>query len=478
MISFAQINKPSFLKSFVYPFSIDYETNQHQILMLFNKATDSFEDFGDEFNDLVDGNIFQTLSRSLMAKSFNLLVPSIFKKRMSEKLISDTVHTFKEQTVDQIMDSSYIREVYGMITSHETIKILGNEILTVAFKIPQIDLNLINKAIKENLQNQQIYEFIWLTLDQIHFQTDDIIHHLSGIHVENLLKISDQLKIGSEFNIQETFEQTEKNQEKIEKAEQPAEYAIILYDEREHYQNVYESLFMGNFISNNNEKWTFYKAYDLEFPDEKTLKNLKGIILPGSKYSVYDESLTWIEPLKDFVRKVYYDYQNIKLVGICFGHQLIAHSLGGKTEKMKQDVSNCMYIGKEEIKLQNTFFELPFVQKVLENVDISNIRINPLILNAVHQDHVITLPQDAICHGSSERTNVEIYTMGDRVYSYQAHPEFSYYHMKEFVINKLFTWGRLSESEKETLQTEISDDRLLMRQFILKTIKTFIKSEY
>jgi len=51
---------------------------------------------------------------------------------------------------------------------------------------------------------------------------------------------------------------------------------------------------------------------------------------------------------------------------------------------MKPDVENCLYIGKEEIKLKSSFFELPFVKKVLENVDINNLRINPLILNAVH----------------------------------------------------------------------------------------------
>lgn len=77
---------------------------------------------------------------------------------------------------------------------------------------------------------------------------------------------------------------------------------------------------MGNFINSGNERWAFYKAYDLEFPDEEVLRNLKGLILPGSKYSVYDDTLEWIEPLKAFVRNVYYNYENIKMVGICFGH--------------------------------------------------------------------------------------------------------------------------------------------------------------
>ena len=77
---------------------------------------------------------------------------------------------------------------------------------------------------------------------------------------------------------------------------------------------------MGNFLHSDSEKWTFYKGYNLEFPSDETLANLKGLVLPGSKYSVYDETNVWIEPLKAFVRNVYYNYPEIRMVGICFGH--------------------------------------------------------------------------------------------------------------------------------------------------------------
>jgi len=66
---------------------------------------------------------------------------------------------------------------------------------------------------------------------------------------------------------------------------------------------------MGNFIERGNEKWAFYRAYNMEFPSEKVLANLKGLVLPGSKYSVYDDSMDWIEPLKAFVRNVYNNYK-------------------------------------------------------------------------------------------------------------------------------------------------------------------------
>jgi len=72
---------------------------------------------------------------------------------------------------------------------------------------------------------------------------------------------------------------------------------------------MYEMLFMGNFIQDGNEKWAFYKAYDYDLPSEKVLANLKGLVLPGSKYSVYDLSIEWIKPLKELVQNIYNNYK-------------------------------------------------------------------------------------------------------------------------------------------------------------------------
>ena len=52
-------------------------------------------------------------------------------------------------------------------------------------------------------------------------------------------------------------------------------------------------------------------------------------LITGSRDSVYDE-LPWIEELSDLIRRLH--AQRRPMVGICFGHQLIAQCLGGKTE--------------------------------------------------------------------------------------------------------------------------------------------------
>jgi len=57
------------------------------------------------------------------------------------------------------------------------------------------------------------------------------------------------------------------------------------------------------------------------------------------------------------------------MVGICFGHQLIAASLGGKVERMTNLENRPLWLVKEEIHLDDSYFNLPYVQKVLDGVN-------------------------------------------------------------------------------------------------------------
>ena len=63
-----------------------------------------------------------------------------------------------------------------------------------------------------------------------------------------------------------------------------------------------------------------------EYPNE--IEEVDAYLITGSSASAYDDE-SWIADLGAFVGKLH----EVKkpLIGICFGHQLIAHYLGGET---------------------------------------------------------------------------------------------------------------------------------------------------
>ena len=62
----------------------------------------------------------------------------------------------------------------------------------------------------------------------------------------------------------------------------------------------------------------------------KRIGDCDGYLITGSRASVYDDE-PWIARLADFVREL--DDAGAKTIGICFGHQLIAHALGGAVDR-------------------------------------------------------------------------------------------------------------------------------------------------
>jgi len=78
-------------------------------------------------------------------------------------------------------------------------------------------------------------------------------------------------------------------------------------DDREICEFSAEMLFMGQLVDSN-ERWAYYKPFEGQFPTAEELAHLKGIVFPGSKHSVYDDSVSWIEPLRKFVKMVYEEH--------------------------------------------------------------------------------------------------------------------------------------------------------------------------
>jgi GMP synthase-like glutamine amidotransferase len=131
---------------------------------------------------------------------------------------------------------------------------------------------------------------------------------------------------------------------------------------------------------------------------------LDAILITGSPAGVYDP-LDWIAPLEDFVRTAH-DKQ-VPMVGVCFGHQLIAQALGGTVRKSEKGWG----IGRHVYDV------------VPDNGVIEGTRI---ALACSHQDQVITPPAGARTFLSSDFTpHAGLLYAGGTTLSVQPHPEFS-----------------------------------------------------
>lgn len=179
-----------------------------------------------------------------------------------------------------------------------------------------------------------------------------------------------------------------------------------LIDQYGSYADMFQRLFQPH---NPGFEYTVYSVSRGDFP--AAANDCDGWVITGSRHSVYEE-LDWIVQLKDFVRQIA-DSER-PLVGICFGHQLIAEALGGKVER---------YHGGWGLGVNTYQLDNGFAQQLEQATGHAP---QTLSINAVHQDQVTILPASAtvLAHSDFCRYAVLGY-FNNRIVSLQPHPEFT-----------------------------------------------------
>jgi len=128
-----------------------------------------------------------------------------------------------------------------------------------------------------------------------------------------------------------------------------------------------------------------------------------GWLLGGSRRSVSDD-VGWIGDAAEFVRTAA-DAER-PVVGICFGHQLVASALGGTVEAAPAG------------------WGLGALHYAVE-APVPWFDGDRLTLIASHRDQVTELPPDAEVWASADYCPIAGMTIGDHVWTVQGHPEFT-----------------------------------------------------
>jgi GMP synthase-like glutamine amidotransferase len=149
-------------------------------------------------------------------------------------------------------------------------------------------------------------------------------------------------------------------------------------------------------------EFSSYDAQQGEFPPPGTCD---AYLITGSRHSVYDE-LPWIAELVAFLREALAEGR--KVIGICFGHQLIAHFFGGQTRPA--DDGWCVGVQHAAV-----ISEQPWMLPTRPSFG----------LLSSHRDQVVRLPTGARQFARGSACPNAGFVVGDQILTFQGHPEFT-----------------------------------------------------
>lgn len=149
-------------------------------------------------------------------------------------------------------------------------------------------------------------------------------------------------------------------------------------------------------------------------------------LITGARYDSFSDDVGWIIELREWIVRA--ARARRRIVGVCFGHQVIAHALGGRAER-----SSDWKAGPMKMKVAST--------RWFEGGEV--------VISAMHRDEVTALPPGAVAVGTGGSSRNAMFLVGDTILGIQDHPEYT----PEYA-------GALIESRRASIGATATDEAL------------------
>ncbi|KAJ5109332.1 hypothetical protein N7456_006007 [Penicillium angulare] len=186
------------------------------------------------------------------------------------------------------------------------------------------------------------------------------------------------------------------------------------------------------------------------------LNPIDAILITGGSPGVYEmPESPWMQVLERFVKKVYADYPEVRLLGTCFGHQMISHALIRDPEDPVRDV----YVEKCPLGREVGIYTVDLNDKFVQSFPsaLGSLPDGKLRIQMFHGDRVmavekgtpvtlsesppVSLPAPWMSIGSTPICPIQgLYNPG-RVLSVQGHYEMDAFGMQKMCVESAPTMG-------------------------------------